>query len=48
MVSTSNWLSAMPLAEHGFNLSKVEFRNALALCFNHGIKGLPSKCPSGH
>ena len=31
MVSTSNWLSAIPLAEHGFNLSKVEFRNALAL-----------------
>ena len=47
MVGASNWLNAIPLAEHGFNLSKGEFRDALALRFNHNIKGLPSKCPCG-
>ena len=47
IISTSNWLNAIPLAEHGFNLSKGEFRDALALRFNHDIKGLPSKCPCG-
>ena len=47
MVGASNWLNAIPLAEHGFNLSKSEFRDALALRFNHNIKGLPSKCPCG-
>lgn len=47
MVGASNWLNAIPLAEHGFNLSKGEFRDALALRFNHDIKGLPSKCPCG-
>ena len=45
MVGASNWLNAILLAEHGFNLSKGEFRDALALHFNHDIKGLPSKCP---
>ena len=47
MVGASNWLNAIPLAEHGFSLSKGEFRDVLALRFNHGIKGLPSKCPCG-
>ena len=39
MVGASNWLNAIPLAEYGFNLSKGEFRDALALRFNHDIKG---------
>ena len=47
MLGASNWLNAIPLEEHGFNLSKGEFRDALALRFNHDIKGLPSKCPCG-
>ena len=47
MVGASNWLNAIPLAEHGFNLSKGEFRDALALRFNHDIKGIPSKCLCG-
>lgn len=45
MVGTSNWLNAIPLAESGFNLSKNEFRDALALRFNNEIKGLRSECP---
>ena len=47
MVGASNCLNAIPLAEHGSNLSKGEFRDALALHFNHDIKGLHSKCPCG-
>ena len=47
MVGASNWLNAIPLAEHEFSLSKGEFRNALALRFNHGINGLPSKSTFG-
>ena len=38
MVGASNWLNAIPPAEHGFDLSKGEFRDALALRFNHDIK----------
>ena len=47
MVGASNCLNAIPLAEHGINLSEGEFKDALAFHFNHGIKGLPSKCPFG-
>ena len=47
MVGASNWLIAIPLAEHRFNLSKDEFRDALALRFNHDYKGLSSKFPRG-
>ena len=44
---TSAWLNVMPLEEHGFTLSKNEFRDALALRYNRDIKGLPNKCPCG-
>ena len=40
MVCASNCLNAIPLAEHGINLSEGEFQDALAFHFNHGIKGL--------
>ena len=43
----SNWLSVLPLEEHGFSLNKREFRDALSLCFNLPIKGIPSQCPCG-
>ena len=47
MVGAPNWLSSIPLSSHGFNLSKGEFRDGFALCFNHDIQGLPSKCLCG-
>lgn len=47
MAGASSWLNAMPLAEHGFILSKRQFRDGLALRFNDGIKRLPGKCPCG-
>ena len=43
----SNWLSVLPLQEQGFTLNKGEFRDAVALRYNHDIRGLPSKCPCG-
>ena len=47
MVGESHQPNEIPLAENGLNLSKDEFRDALALRFNYDIKGLPSKCPCG-
>jgi len=43
----SNWLSALPLEKHGFNLNKSEFRDALALRYNQHINNLPSFCACG-
>ena len=43
----SSWLSALPLQEYGFNLTKSEFQDAIALRYNRQVKNLPSKCPCG-
>ena len=43
----SSWLGALPIEEHGFNLSKAEFHDALALRYRRTAKNLPSKCPCG-
>ena len=43
----SNWLSALPIQKHGFNLNKSEFRDALALRYNQHINNLPSFCACG-
>ena len=43
----SNWLSVLPLEEHGFSLNKREFRDALSLRFNLPIKRIPSQFPCG-
>ena len=44
-VCPSNRLNAIVLDEHGFNLSKGEFRDALVPRFKYDIKDLPSRCP---
>ena len=41
----SSWLGALPLESQGFNLTKGEFQDALALRYNKPVKNLPSKCP---
>ena len=41
----SSWLSARPLKEHGFDLNKSEFQDALNLRYDKPLKNLPSKCP---
>ena len=43
----SSWLTILPLKEQGFNLTKDEFRDVLALRYNRKIKNLPSKCACG-
>ena len=40
----SSWLSAAPLEEHGFNLNKSEFQDALNIRYDKPLKNLPSKC----
>ena len=41
---STNWLTALPLQDHGLVLNKGEFRDALNLKCNRPIKGLPTKC----
>ena len=43
----SGWLGALPLVSQGFNLTKGEFQDALAIRYNKHTKNLPSKCPCG-
>ena len=44
----SNWLSALPLKEAGFNLNKVEFRDAIALHYDLPAPRLPDICACGN
>ena len=44
---TSSWLSALPLEEYGFNLTKNEFRDAIYIRYGKELTGLPEKCPCG-
>ncbi len=41
----SSWLSVLPIKDKGFNLTKGEFNDALALRYNRTVKNLPEKCP---
>ena len=41
----SSWLGALPLESQGFNLTKGEFQDALALRYHKPVKNLPEKCP---
>ncbi len=43
----SSWLSTLPIAEHGFNLHKGDFRDALCLRYGWKPSGLPAKCICG-
>ena len=43
----SNWLSVLPVEEHGFHLSKGDFRNALCMRYGWMLPNLPSKCVCG-
>ena len=41
---TSNWLTVMPVARHQFDLSVVEFRDALALRYSRPLLRMPANC----
>ena len=43
----SSWLTALPLKEHGFHLSKQEFRDGLALRYDWPLLDVPTKCACG-
>ena len=44
---TSVWLTALPLREHGFHLSKGDFRDALALRYGWQLQEVPATCGCG-
>ena len=43
----SIWLTALPLREHGFHLSKGDFRDALALRYGWQLQEVPATCGCG-
>ena len=46
-VGAYNWLTSLPLKDHGFILNKQEFRDALGLRYGLFLPGLPSHCACG-
>ena len=43
----SSWLTVLPTKEHGFTLTKNEFRDAIHLRYSKTLKGMPSQYPCG-
>ena len=43
----SSWLSALPIAEHGFELSKGDFCDAIALRYDWPLRDTPAVCACG-
>ena len=41
---TSAWLTIMPIACHHFDLSPVEFRDALSLRYHRPLLKMPAQC----
>ena len=42
-----SWLTVLPIQEHGFTLTKNEFRDSIHLSYNKRLKGMSSQCPCG-
>ena len=43
----SSWLSALPIADHGFHLNKGEFCDALCLRYDLSLTNVPQHCSCG-
>lgn len=43
----SNWLTAIPIKEHGFYLNKQEFWDSVKIRYGIPLSRLPSKCACG-
>ena len=41
----SSWLNALPLLKHGFDLTKTEFRDGIAVRYTWEAKNTPAICP---
>ena len=44
---TSSWLTALPIAQHGFPLTRADFRDAIALRYGWPVSGIPQTCACG-
>ena len=44
---SSSWLTVLPSEDHGFHLSKGDFRDALCLRYGWQLPDVPSKCSCG-
>ena len=44
---SSSWVTALPIADHGFTLHKGDFRDALCLRYNWTLPHLPTSCVCG-
>ena len=45
--AASSWLNALPLSKQGFDLTKTEFRDGIALRYTWEAKNTPAICPCG-
>ena len=43
----SSWLSALPIRDHGFNLHRLAFRDAICLRYGWRPERMPDKCVCG-
>jgi len=43
----SNWLTSLPMKEHGFDLSSQEFRDAIRIRYGWQLERLPAMCACG-
>ena len=43
----SNWLTSLPMKNHGFDLSKQEFRDAIRMRYGWVLDRLPAICVCG-
>ena len=44
----SSWLNALPLNDHGFHLTKGEFRDALSVRYDWPLKNISRLCACGN
>ena len=42
-----NWLTALPLLEHGFDLNKQQFWDCIHIRYGWELKNMPTTCPCG-
>ena len=45
---SSTWITTLPIAEHGFDLHKRAFRDALCIRYGWQLDNLPSSCACGN
>ena len=46
-VGASTWLAALPVAEHGFRLTREQWQDVVAMRYGLPIEDLPERCGCG-